>query len=79
MNYNIYELKEKPIINFSASYHWHKKLSPSELFEWQDSCRKEFFERFPDGTKIEMSRYLDECATIIEYEYLSIHLPSEIL
>ena len=78
MNYNIYELKEKPIINFWASYYWHKKLTPTELFEWQDSCRNEFYEKFPQGSKVEMTRYLDECAAVIEREYLAIHLPGEL-
>jgi len=78
MNYNIQELKEKPIINFWVSYHWHKKLTPNELFDWQDSCRQEFYEKFPTGSKAKMTMYLDECATVIEREYLSIHLPQQL-
>ena len=79
MNCNVHELKERPIINFWASYYWHKKLTPDEIYEWQNECREEFYEKFPHGSKVEMSRYLEECAQIIENEYKSIHLPNELI
>lgn len=78
MNYNIYELKEKPVINFWSSYHWQKKLTPNELCEWRDECEKEFYEKFTEGSQVKLNMYLDECASIIEREYLSIHLPHEL-
>jgi len=79
MNYNIYELKIRPVINFVAAYYWHKKLTNDEIFEWRESVKKEFNEKFPNGSKWELSCYLDESAQIIENEYKSIHLPGELV
>jgi len=78
MKYNIYELKNKPIVNWSANFYWHLKLTKEEITEWENFIIEEFYEKYPQGTVTERNRYIRECAFIIDEEYIAIHLPGEL-